>query len=65
MADGNDTPDVIMSGFPQGKETNDMLKSAAAYLQKPFGPNEIARTVRETLDSVTGENKETTAPGVH
>jgi signal transduction histidine kinase/CheY-like chemotaxis protein len=65
VADGNDTPVVVMSGFPQGKETNEMLKSAAAYLQKPFGPNEISRTVRETLDSVTGEGEETTARGVH
>jgi FixJ family two-component response regulator len=50
-ADGCDKPLIVMSGFPRSKHTEDLLRSAAAFLQKPFGPREITRAVRHTLDS--------------
>jgi signal transduction histidine kinase/ActR/RegA family two-component response regulator len=50
-ARGCTIPLVVMSGFPQGDESGEFLKSAAAYVQKPFGPRDIARVVRLTLDA--------------
>ncbi len=53
VAEGYNVPTVVMSGYPQGKESSEMLRGAAAYLQKPFGPREITRVVRQTLDATT------------
>jgi len=44
-------PLIVMSGFPQSRDSAEFLKGAAAFLQKPFGPREIARAVRLTLDA--------------
>jgi len=51
IEEGFDVPLIVMSGFPQATEVSTLSRSAAAYLQKPFGPSEISRTVRATLDS--------------
>jgi CheY-like chemotaxis protein len=51
-ARGCTIPLVVMSGFPQGDDAGEFLKRAAAYVQKPFGPRDIARVVRLTLDAV-------------
>jgi signal transduction histidine kinase/CheY-like chemotaxis protein len=50
-ARGCSIPFVVMSGFPQGKDSGEFMKGAAAYIQKPFGPRDIARVVRLTLDA--------------
>lgn len=50
MEQGFDVPVIVMSGFPKGKDAAELLEGAALYLQKPFGPKEISRAVRETLD---------------
>jgi len=55
-ARGCSIPLVVMSGFPQGGESGDLLKGAAAFIQKPFGPRDIARVVRLTLDSTAKES---------
>jgi len=57
---GYRVPLIVMSGFPQGRDSGEFLRGAAAYLQKPFGPREIARAVRLTLDAAT--SKGGTAP---
>jgi len=49
--EGFDVPLIVMSGFPQATEVSMLSRSAATYLQKPFGPSEISRAVRATLDS--------------
>jgi CheY-like chemotaxis protein len=51
VKEGVDVPLIVMSGFPQEKDVNTLSRSAAAYLQKPFGPSEIESAVRTTLDS--------------
>jgi len=51
QARGLDIPIIVMSGYPQGKDMDDLIKGAATYLQKPFGPKEISRAVRLSLDS--------------
>jgi signal transduction histidine kinase/ActR/RegA family two-component response regulator len=51
--DGFDGPLIVMSGFPQEKDVTKLSGCATAYLQKPFGPGEISRAVRSTLDSFT------------
>lgn len=51
QARGLSIPIIVMSGYPQGKDMDDLMKGAATYLQKPFGPKEISRAVRHTLDS--------------
>jgi DNA-binding response OmpR family regulator len=58
-------PVIVMSGYPQGEESKALLKGADTYLQKPFGPREITRAVRDTLDSVSRDGKPPTADGVH
>ncbi len=50
-AQGYGIPVIVMSGFPEGKESSDLLKGAATFLEKPFGPNEISLAVRRTLDT--------------
>lgn len=60
-SEGFNLPVIVMSGFPKGKEADELLENAALYLQKPFGPREISRAVRETLDG----RGETPAPGVN
>jgi signal transduction histidine kinase/ActR/RegA family two-component response regulator len=50
---GFDGPLIVMSGFPQEKDVTKLSSCAATYLQKPFGPAEISRAVRSTLDSFT------------
>jgi signal transduction histidine kinase/ActR/RegA family two-component response regulator len=47
---GLDVPMIVMSGFPQDQDTDDLIRGADRFLQKPFGPKEIARAVRLTLD---------------
>jgi CheY-like chemotaxis protein len=48
---GFDVPLIVMSGFPQEKDVAKLSSCATTYLQKPFGPTEISRAVRATLDS--------------
>ena len=50
-SEGFDVPLIVMSGFPQEKDVTKLSNCAATYLQKPFGPTEISRAVRATLDS--------------
>jgi len=50
-SDGFDAPLIVMSGFPQATEVSTLARCASTYLQKPFGPQEISRAVRTTLDS--------------
>ncbi len=47
---GSTIPVIAMSGYPDAAENGDLLEGAALYLRKPFGPGEIARAVRKTLD---------------
>ncbi len=54
---GLDVPMIVMSGFPQDQDTDELVRGADRFLQKPFGPKEIARAVRLTLDEA--ENGET------
>jgi len=49
---GYDIPVIVMSGYPKEKGSEDIFKQSAAFLQKPFGPGEISRVVRTTLDSM-------------
>ena len=49
--EGFDIPLIVMSGFPEEKEVSKLSSCASSYLQKPFGPQEISRAVRATLDS--------------
>jgi DNA-binding response OmpR family regulator len=49
--EGFDVPLIVMSGFPEEKDVDKLSSCASTYLQKPFGPQEISRAVRETLDS--------------
>jgi signal transduction histidine kinase/ActR/RegA family two-component response regulator len=53
IARGCSIPFVVMSGFPQGQDSAAFLKGAAAYIQKPFGPRDIARVVRLALDAAS------------
>ena len=48
---GYDIPLIVMSGYPKGEEEGGFLDQASTYLQKPFGPKEIAEAVRHTLDA--------------
>ena len=48
---GYDVPLIVMSGYPKGEENADFLDQASTYLQKPFGPREIAEAVRHTIDT--------------
>ena len=50
-ARGYDIPVIVMSGHPTEKDSRDLLKGAATFLEKPFGPKEISRAVRRTLDA--------------
>ena len=50
-SEGFDAPLIVMSGFPQATEVSTLATCASTYLQKPFGPQEISRAVRTTLDS--------------
>jgi signal transduction histidine kinase/ActR/RegA family two-component response regulator len=52
-ARGCTIPFIVMSGFPQSRDSGEFLKGAAAYIQKPFGPRDIARVVRLTLDAAS------------
>lgn len=49
--EGFDVPLIVMSGFPEEKDVDKLSSCASTYLQKPFGPQEISRAVRATLDS--------------
>ena len=49
--DGYDLPLIVMSGFPQERDVDALSRNATAYLQKPFGPQDISRVVRSTLDT--------------
>ncbi len=59
--EGFDIPLVVMSGFPEEKDVAKLSRCAAAYLQKPFGPSEISRVVRTTLDSFSKERSRSNA----
>ena len=48
---GYDIPVIVMSGYPNGKDTTELVHEAATFLQKPFGPREISRAVRHALDA--------------
>jgi signal transduction histidine kinase/ActR/RegA family two-component response regulator len=48
---GYDIPVIVMSGYPNGKDTTELVHDAATFLQKPFGPKEISRAVRHALDA--------------
>jgi FixJ family two-component response regulator len=50
-SEGFDAPLIVMSGFPQATEVSTLARCASTYLQKPFGPQEISRAVRSTLDA--------------
>jgi signal transduction histidine kinase/CheY-like chemotaxis protein len=54
---GLDVPMIVMSGFPQDQDTDELVRGADRFLQKPFGPKEIARAVRLTLDEAAGGAK--------
>ena len=54
--EGFDIPLIVMSGFPEEKDVAKLSSCAATYLQKPFGPSEISRAVRATLDSFAKEH---------
>ncbi|MBD3347681.1 MAG: response regulator [Candidatus Eisenbacteria bacterium] len=58
---GSQVPVIAMSGYPDAAETGGLLEGAAAYIRKPFGPQEIARAVRRTLD----EAQEATGSSTH
>lgn len=49
---GSNIPVIAMSGYPDVSENGDLLEGAALCLRKPFGPLEIAKAVRKTLDEV-------------
>ena len=49
--EGYDIPVIVMSGYPNGRDTTEFVRGAATFLQKPFGPREISRAVRHVLDS--------------
>ena len=53
--EGFDIPLIVMSGFPEERDVAKLSSCAATYLQKPFGPSEISRAVRATLDSFSKE----------
>jgi hypothetical protein len=43
---------LFVSGHPRHASwTGTALPAGAAFLEKPFGPREIARKLRETLDA--------------
>ena len=48
---GVSVPVIAMSGYPDAAENGRLLEGAALYLRKPFGPHEIVRAVRRTLDA--------------
>ncbi len=60
---GYDIPLIIMSGYPKGEEEGGFLDQASTYLQKPFGPREIAEAVRHTLDADRAGRAGRTIPG--
>lgn len=51
-SDRPDLPLLFMSGY-QGEDVTDrgLLEPGAAFIQKPFAPQELARRVRELLDA--------------
>ena len=55
---GCDVPLIVMSGFPQEEDVDVLSGGASTYLQKPFGPQEISRAVRITLDSLKSRQRE-------
>ena len=56
-ASGYEIPVIVMSGYAKREEESRLMDDAAAFLQKPFGPREIARAVRTTLDSAARGEK--------
>jgi CheY-like chemotaxis protein len=58
---GYDVPIIVMSGYPNGKDTTDLVRGAATFLQKPFGPKEISSAVKTALES--GEEPEAERDG--
>jgi signal transduction histidine kinase/CheY-like chemotaxis protein len=48
---GYDIPVIVMSGYPNGHDTTELVSGAATFLQKPFGPKEISKAVRHALDA--------------
>jgi signal transduction histidine kinase/ActR/RegA family two-component response regulator len=51
---GCDVPLIVMSGFPDAEDVDALSRDATTYLQKPFGPRDVSRAVRITLDSMRG-----------
>ncbi len=62
---GYDVPLIVMSGYPKGEEEGGFLDEASTYLQKPFGPKEIAEAVRHTLDADHSGGSLPDRPGVN
>ena len=62
LGEGFDVPLIVMSGFPQEKEVNKLSRSAATYLQKPFGPQDISCAVRSTLQASAKRGPEERVP---
>lgn len=55
---GCDVPLIVMSGFPDQEDVDTLSRDAATYLQKPFGPRDVSRAVRITLDSLRGRREQ-------
>ena len=52
-----DVPVIVMSGFPESKDSARLMRGAAACLRKPFGPEEIATAVRRVLDEAQTKDR--------
>ena len=49
---------IYMSGYTDTTVAHrDLVKSGAAFLQKPIGPEVLARKIREALDGATRPDK--------
>ncbi len=62
---GYNVPLIVMSGYPKGEENSGFLDEATMYLQKPFGPKEIAEAVRHTLDAEHTKNPRGSRPNAN
>ena len=48
---GYDIPVIVMSGYPNGRDTTELVRRAATFLQKPFAPRELLHAVRDSLEN--------------
>jgi DNA-binding response OmpR family regulator len=47
---------LVMSGYTDNViDRHDLIDTGAAYLEKPFGPDALAKKVRQLLDGREGE----------